>query len=90
LRIVNVNSRLRSPSTKGDGMKHVNDNYVEADLLMGAPAIAKFLGVTQRQVYRLTYDRVIPHFKLGGTVAARRSSLSAWLAEAERASARAA
>lgn len=59
---------------------------IEGDLLMGANAIAKFLGVRPRQVYRLTYDSVIPHFKLGGTVAARRSSLAKWMAEAEKAS----
>ena len=52
---------------------------------MGASAIAKFLGVTTRQVYRLTYDGIIPHFKLGGTVVARRSSLTRWMAQAEKA-----
>ena len=62
-----------------------NDNHLDADLLMGAPAIAKFLGVTQRQVYRLVYDKIAPSFKIGGTVAARRSSLNKWMAEAERA-----
>jgi hypothetical protein len=33
----------------------------------------------------LAYDKVVPHFKLGGTVAARRSSLSAWMDEQEAA-----
>ncbi|MHA4733246.1 helix-turn-helix domain-containing protein [Ensifer adhaerens] len=51
----------------------------ERDLLMGADAIAGFLGVTRRQVYRLVYDEIIPSFKLGGTIAARRSSLSKWM-----------
>lgn len=60
----------------------VNDN-VPADLLLGADAIASFLGITRRQVYRLVYDSVIPSFKAGGTVAARRSSLTAWMAQAE-------
>ncbi|WP_105403397.1 helix-turn-helix domain-containing protein [Neorhizobium sp. T7_12] len=67
-----------------------NDNFLPADLLMGAAAISEFLGVTPRQVYRLTYDGIIPHFKLGGTVSARKSSLVAWMAQAERASSRAA
>ncbi|MBB4192833.1 putative DNA-binding transcriptional regulator AlpA [Rhizobium aethiopicum] len=58
----------------------------EGDLLMGANAIAKFLGVTSRQVYRLTYGDLMPHFKLGGSVAARRSSLTKWMAEQEAAS----
>lgn len=64
-------------------MKHDNDN--EQDLLMGADAIAKFLGITRRQTYRLIYDETMPSFKLGGTVAARRSSLRGWLAAKESA-----
>jgi hypothetical protein len=66
-------------------LKAANDNQFEGDLLMGANAIALFLGVTSRQVYRLTYDGIVPHFKLGGTVAARRSSLTAWMSQLERA-----
>ncbi|RWA64501.1 helix-turn-helix domain-containing protein [Mesorhizobium sp.] len=50
---------------------------------MGADAIARFLGITRRQTYRLVYDGLLPSFKLGGTVSARRSSLTAWLAEKE-------
>lgn len=60
-----------------------NDNG--GDLLLGADAIAQFLGVTRRQVYRLVYDKVVPSFKAGGTVAARKSSLIKWMSEAERA-----
>lgn len=67
-------------------MKAANDN-LEGDLLVGANAIAKFLGVSSRQVYRLTYDGIMPHFKLGGSVAARRSSLTKWMDAAERATA---
>lgn len=65
-------------------MKAANDNVIEGDLLMGASAIARFLGCSSRQVYRLTYDGLMPHFKLGGTVAARRSSLTTWMSAQER------
>lgn len=65
-------------------MKADNDNTI-GDLLMGAHAIAKFLGITQRQTYRLIYGGEIPSFKLGGSVAARRSTLATWLAETEAA-----
>lgn len=61
-----------------------NDNSV-GDLLMGADTIAKFLGISRRQTYRLVYDGLIPSFKLGGTVSARRSSLTRWLADQEAA-----
>ncbi|MDQ0558328.1 putative DNA-binding transcriptional regulator AlpA [Rhizobium mesoamericanum] len=71
-------------------MQSANDNIIEGDLLVGAKAIARFLGVTQRQAYRLTTDRIIPSMKLGGTVAARRSSLARWMSEAEAAAATAA
>jgi predicted DNA-binding transcriptional regulator AlpA len=65
-------------------VKKIEDELISGDLLMGANAISKFLGVSSRQVYRLTYDRIIPHFKLGGTVAARKSSLVKWMNEAEK------
>lgn len=63
-----------------------NDN-VPGDLLLGAKAIADYLGISARQTYRLTYDGLLPHFKLGGTVAARRSALTKWLDQQGRASA---
>lgn len=62
-----------------------NDNCIPADLLLGADAIASFLGITRRQTYRLVYDAVIPSFKAGGTVAARKSSLTRWMATQEAA-----
>lgn len=64
----------------------MNDNN-EGDLIMGADQIAKFLGVTRRQVYRLVYDNLMPSFKLGGTVSARKSSLKKWMVEIESESA---
>lgn len=63
-----------------------NDN-IPGDLLLGAKAIADYLGISPRQTYRLTYDGLLPHFKLGGTVAARRSALTRWLDDQGRASA---
>jgi len=62
-----------------------NDNHIPADLLLGADAIGKFLGITRRQTYRLVYDAVIPSFKAGGTIAARKSSLTRWMADQEAA-----
>jgi hypothetical protein len=78
---VEVNRKMR-----GDEMNEAsNDNHIPADLLLGADAISKFLGITRRQAYRLTYDNVIPTFKAGGTVAARKSSLTRWMAAQEAA-----
>jgi predicted DNA-binding transcriptional regulator AlpA len=61
-----------------------NDNDNAGDLLIGAPAVAAALGIKTRQVYKLLYAGILPTFKLGGSVAARRSTLAAWLAEQER------
>ncbi|MGA1803652.1 helix-turn-helix transcriptional regulator [Rhizobium sp. HT1-10] len=68
-------------------MKASNDNETAGDLLIGAGAIARHLGLTSRQVYRLVYDGILPHFKLGGSVSARRSTLTRWLDEQEHAAA---
>ncbi|TWH01014.1 MULTISPECIES: helix-turn-helix domain-containing protein [Brucella/Ochrobactrum group] len=68
---------MKQSKNEGINMHHENDN--EADLLMGVEPIAKYLGVTRRQAYRLVYDKIMPSFKLGGTVAARRSSLKKWM-----------
>jgi hypothetical protein len=46
-----------------------------ADLLYGVSAIAKFLGVKKRAAYHLIETRRIPTFKLGKTVAAKRSRI---------------
>ena len=55
-----------------------------ADLLYGAPAIARWLGLTVKQArYRIEMG-MIPTFRIGGTVCARKPSLTAWLNECER------
>lgn len=64
-------------------MQADNDNGA-GDLLLGADAIATYLGITRRQAYRLADGKVLPSFKAGGTVAARKSSLMRWMAEAEQ------
>lgn len=66
-------------------MNHDNDNA--GDLLLGANAIAAALGIKRRQAYRLIYDGDLPTFKLGGSVAARRSTLAQWLSQKESAAA---
>lgn len=55
------------------------ENQIQGDLLIGANAIAAALGITRRQTYKLIYGDELPTFKLGGSVAARRSTLIKWL-----------
>jgi len=53
------------------------------ELLIGAHAIAEFLGCSQRQVYRLSSEKIIPTFKLGGAIAARRTTIEKCIDEME-------
>jgi hypothetical protein len=61
----------------------MDDKQNTADLLSGARAIAEFLGIREKQIRHRIEAGLIPTFKLGGTICARRSTLNAWLAEVE-------
>jgi hypothetical protein len=56
-----------------------------ADLLRGMPAIARHLGIKERQARHLQETGALPCFKLGKTVCARRSTLIRWLEDREAA-----
>lgn len=49
------------------------------DFLRGGPAIADWLGVGKNRVWALVRDGKLPVFKLGGTIHARKSTLSKWI-----------
>ena len=51
------------------------------DLLYGSPAIAGFLGLTEKQCRHRIEAKVIPTFKMGGTTCALRSKLLQWLSD---------
>lgn len=51
----------------------------QADLLWGAQTIARFLGLTKRQVYYALESGSLPIRKIGGRLCARRSSLLAFI-----------
>lgn len=62
-----------------------------SDLIVGAAEIARFIYGSdderfQRRVYYLTTagcKRPLPHFRLGSQIAARRSTILAWIEEQE-------
>jgi hypothetical protein len=61
------------------------------DLIVGAAALARFLFGSdeqrhQRKIYYLTHTAKarLPHFRLGNQIAARRSTLIAWVEQQER------
>lgn len=56
---------------------------VSDDLLDGAEAIARFLGLNRRQVYNLTTTSRLPHFRMAGRLYGRKSTLLRWIEEQE-------
>ena len=62
----------------------------DSDLLYKVSAIARFLGMTEKQARHRVERGEIPSFKLFGSRCARRSTLTAWLAEQEAKAQRAA
>jgi hypothetical protein len=60
---------------------------VADDLLEGAEAIGTFLfgpGAKARRAFYLIEKSMIPHFRIGKRIMARKSTLVRWLAEQER------
>jgi excisionase family DNA binding protein len=53
----------------------MTDATNEPDLLYGCEPIAEFLGISKRAAYSLIERKRIPTFKIGRTIAARKSRL---------------
>lgn len=65
----------------------MNDNSpLSADILRGAASIADYLGFERRAVYHAVSKGSLPHFHIGETVCARKSTITAWIQEQESAS----
>lgn len=54
------------------------------DIVYGADALARELGLTRRQIYHAAAFRNLPTFKIGAAVCARRSTIRAWIEQQER------
>ncbi|WP_322884112.1 excisionase family DNA-binding protein [Sinorhizobium medicae] len=63
-------------------MKAANDNLAP-DMLRGADAIAQYMGLPRRSVYHAISKGHLPHFRIGETVCARKSTLTTWISEQE-------
>ncbi|MBX5175315.1 DNA-binding protein [Rhizobium lentis] len=57
----------------------------ECDILTGHKAIARFLGLSPRQISWHDERGNLPTFRIGRTVAARKSTLLQWIDEQEQA-----
>lgn len=59
---------------------------IDDDILQGAAQIARFLFGSEsdrRRVYFLVESGALPHFRLGGTICARKSTLVDWIENQE-------
>lgn len=63
-------------------LEAANDN-LNFDLLRGADAIAAYLGFPRRAIYHAVSKGHLPHFRIGETVCARKSTLTTWIAAQE-------
>jgi hypothetical protein len=63
---------------------HMSTDYdLSSDVVWGAEAIGEFLGMTRRQVYHAAYQEHLPIFRIGSTLACRKSTLMAFITERE-------
>ncbi|MCM5691443.1 excisionase family DNA-binding protein [Sinorhizobium meliloti] len=75
---------VKQKNEKEKKMEAANDNLA-ADMLRGADAIATYMGLPRRSVYHAISRGHLPHFRIGETVCARKSTLLRWLGEQEAA-----
>ncbi|MFK4810949.1 DNA-binding protein [Devosia sp. ZW T5_3] len=54
-----------------------------SDVIWGAAAIGRTLGMTRRQVYHACDQQYLPFFKVGSTVVCRRSTIMAYITARE-------
>jgi excisionase family DNA binding protein len=54
------------------------------DLLRGADAIARYMGLSRRAIYHLVATSRLPVCRVGSTICARRSILTVWIEAQER------
>lgn len=65
------------------------DNELAPDLLRGADKIAEFIfgdASEAPKVYHLVRTGILPTFRMGAVICARRTTLLGWIAEREKAS----
>lgn len=77
-----INPVKRKIQGRRKSLEATNDNLA-ADLLRGADAIAAFLGFPRRTVYHAVAKGHLPHFRIGETVCARKSTLARWIEQQE-------
>lgn len=64
----------------------MDSHTTETELLTGHKAIARFLGLSPRQVSWHDEQGNLPTFRIGRTVCARKTTLVQWIEQQEQAS----
>jgi hypothetical protein len=65
--------------------RKARESSLADDLLLGCKPIGDFLGMTERQVYHAGATGQLPLFKFAGKIAGRKSRLTQYVIELERA-----
>lgn len=61
------------------------DNSKSTEIIVGARAIGEAIGVPTSRINFMVRRKEIPVFKMGGSIAIRRTKLEAWISEMEAA-----
>jgi excisionase family DNA binding protein len=48
---------------------------------MNIASAAEYLGISKGSMYRLVYDREVPHYKIGKRISFRRDELDEWISK---------
>lgn len=56
-----------------------SEPLLDGDIVVGAAAISKMLGITRRAVYHAISEGSIPSFRIGKTICIRRSTAALWI-----------
>ncbi|GAB5427251.1 MAG: hypothetical protein Devi2KO_07100 [Devosia indica] len=59
------------------------DYELNGDVIWGAEAIGRFLGMTRRQVYHACDQEHLPIFRVGSTLACRKSTMMTFITKRE-------
>jgi excisionase family DNA binding protein len=57
---------------------------MNSDILKGSKAIAAWLGISERTIRHQVSNGRLPIFRIGAAICARKSTLTAWIADQER------
>ena len=61
----------------------ITDTTLPEPVLMDAPSAARFIGLSERTMWRLVKSQAVPHIRIGRRVLFRREALAVWAVSQE-------